>query len=258
MEKILEKEIEKSVSFRSEKIPIYLCGVIAFVLETITPAVIKGISPSIRYFVYGSRANTAYAKKYNMQASLAADWDILFDDTTDETVVKRFAEYMKQTLQSSINQHFKHGPQINVVIEDKQYSRDTQTGRYEVQITDPYTPYRKTYDCIGITGCHKLFSSENINYCDIFDSIQKIDDIYYIGKDAVVSESKYAYVTRYAKATNDKQNLLDVVKTKQGIEQKINKGRPLDFDDINALENFEDYTDLFLSSYSKANRTGIK
>lgn len=253
-----EEKVKDSVSFRSEKVPLYLCSIIGFALDTIIPAVIKGIEPNILYFVYGGRATSAYNKKIGKPSPLTSDWDILFDDRVDTNVVPRFAQYMQESLQNSIRNEFKDGPEIRVTISDKDYSNVEQKGRYEIQIVDPYLPFEKTYDCIGISGCHKINEDESENYCDesVFRDRQIVNGIYYAGPSFIQAETVKVYEKdRLRKLKLDEAELKEAIKLKDAVDKKLENGEQLDYDDINAIENFEDLVDLYLSSYAKTMRT---
>ena len=253
-----KKEITDSVSFRSEKIPLYLCSVIGFALDTIIPSVIRGISETIPYFVYGGRATAAYNRQLDKPSPLTADWDILFDDRVDEDIVPRFAEFMRQSLQESIRTHFKCIPEIEVTISNKEYVRTEQRGRYEVQIIDPYMPYRKAYDCIGISGCHDTGEDVYKNYCEgkVFQERQKINDIYYAGPSFIRAETVKVYEKdRLRKLRFDERTLREAIETKKQISRKFENDEEIDFEDLNAMETFEDIVDVYLSSYSKTKRT---
>jgi hypothetical protein len=269
----IQKYVSESVTYRSENVPMYLCPVMAFVLEKIIPQLLKGINEQIKYFVYGGRATVAYKKRANEPYSPSSDWDLLFDDRQDPDVVPRFAKFARETMEKVINERFRYITPISVLVSDKAYSQAAQTGRYEIQIVDPFMPYVKTYDVLGISGCHDthLQNEQYGNYCspDVFRSIELIEDIYYAGPMFLQLEThKVFYTDRQRKLVNDMEELKEAITAKKRIEQQIDEYEPpddvapedankilLELDDVGAMERIEDAIDLYLRSYTKTVRT---
>ena len=48
----MEEIIKDSVSYRSDKIPPYLCSVYAYITDKLIPLALKGIKKDVLYFVY--------------------------------------------------------------------------------------------------------------------------------------------------------------------------------------------------------------
>lgn len=246
----MEQVIQESVSYGSDKISPYLCSVYAYITDEVIPNLLRDV-PELPYFIYGGQADAIYSKDKH---PLTSDWDIIINDKKNPNIIPSFAEAVSNFIAEKVNTKFSHVGNIKVIFKNKEYNHERSTGRYTVCLVDPYMPYEKTYDCIDIAGCHE--SSEGANYCDIFDTRQKIDGIYYANPAFIISETmKVIKGERRHKLTSDTKSLEEAIKGKQIISRKINKGEEIDFEDLDIIENFQDIIDKYLSSFVKLSRT---
>jgi hypothetical protein len=129
-------------------------------------------------------------------------------------------------------------------------------GRYTICLVDPYMPYEKTYDCMDISGCHVTGSTEYANYCDIFDTRRNINGIYYASPEFIISETiKVIRGERKYKLENDREDLEEAIESKKIINEKVEKELEITIEDVDAVENFEDIIDKYISSFVKLART---
>ena len=248
----MEEIIKDSVSYRSDKIPPYLCSVYAYITDKLIPLSLKGIQKDVLYFVYGGRADAVY----NDTHPLTSDWDILFKDRTDSTLIPRFAKSISIYIEKKVNSKFSHVGDIKVIFKNKDYVSEMSRGRYTVCLVDPYMPYEKTYDCIDISGCHETGSSEYANYCDVFDTRRYIEQIYYASPEFIISETiKVIRGERKSKLESDIESLKEAIENKQNINKKVEDDEEITIEDVDTLENFEDIIDKYISSFVKLNRT---
>lgn len=248
-----EAAIRDSVSFRSTKIPPYLCRVYSYIVDDIIPESLPGIGTHILYFVYGGRADAVY----NPNHPLTSDWDIIFNDREDRDLIPRFATGICDFIQDRVNSKFPN-VQIRITVENKDYNpgRAGGSGRYTIGLVDPYTLYDKSYDCMDIAGCHEVGSELYRNYCDLFDTRQLVENIYYASPEFTVSETtKVLRGERRTKLERDRADLTDAIKDVNDITRRVDNDEELTMEDVGVLESFQDIIDKYLSSFEKFERT---
>lgn len=249
----VEKIIKGSVSYRTDKLPPYLCSVYTYITEEIIPRALIIFREEFLYFVYGGRADAVYNKESH---PLTSDWDIIIFDREAGDIIPKFAEQLRDYIHKLVNIKFSYVNGINIITDNKNYNQKQGEGRYTVSLVDPYIPYEKTYDLIDISGCHETRNENYINYCDVFETRRNIEGIYYASPEFILSETQKVLASeRLSKLKNDKKDLIEAIKDKKLIETKLEEGEELSLEDVDILENLEDIIDKYLSSFIKFSRT---